>query len=358
MRRCRAFAIESIGAALALASSVAACAGDGGVARADEPITLPAGNTFVATSSELIGGVYDLAVAPDGEVYVADYGHKHLLVLSPDGTVRDTIGREGSGPGEFQRPWVLHAGADSVRVLDAETNLVQVFDRAGSFARSYQLDVPGVGFGAGRDFRDDGALAVAIEGFDSAMVALVNPTGAAGARFGEPVVPPTSFFDFGAIKDEIREGRVPSAFRNQALVVWGPERSVYLAFLTEPEVRRYDADGTLRWTRTLDEPVFRSTFERFVQRNIEEQNAARLHSLRYIEDAAVVGGDLWLLVNTADEANGLMLVLDPDDGAVRRRITFAGLPNTGHFAVDETRRRLYMAPRGDASVLMFDLPDS
>lgn len=69
----------------------------------------------------------------------------------------------------------------------------------------------------------------------------------------------------------------------------------------------------------------------------------------------MVDGDLWLLLNTADEDDGMLLVLGASDGAVRRRITFPGLPSTGYFAVDQTRRRMYMAPRGDASVLVFDL---
>ncbi len=70
----------------------------------------------------------------------------------------------------------------------------------------------------------------------------------------------------------------------------------------------------------------------------------------------MVGDDLWLLLNTADEEDGLLLVLRASDGSVRRRVTFPDLPNTGYFAVDSERRRLYMAPRGEASVLVFELP--
>ena len=333
--------------------SLVACDGDAGAADARQ-ISLVAADTLVSTDSELLGGVYDIAVSPDGDLHIADFLNKHVLVVDPEGAVRDTIGRPGSGPGEFQLPYVVHAGADSVRVFDAETNLVHVFARAGAFVRSHQLEAPGVG--AGRAFRDDGSLAASIDGFDGAMVRLVDPAGAALASMGEPIVPPTSNFDFRAIKAEIRDGRVPAAFRNHSTVTWGPDESVYVAFYSEPEVRRYAADGALLWTRTLDEPVFRSTRERFVQRNIEEQNVSRIHSLQYVTDIETVDGDLWLLVNTRDETDGLLLVLGAEDGAVRRRITFPGLPDTGYFAVDASRGRLYMAPRGEASVLVFELP--
>jgi hypothetical protein len=112
----------------------------------------------------------------------------------------------------------------------------------------------------------------------------------------------------------------------------------------------------LHWSRTLDEAVLRSALATFIRKNIEEQDPSRIHPLQYVTDAAVVGSDLWVLLNTGDEDDGLLLVLRSDDGAVLRRIIFPGLPKTGLFAVDESRRRLYMAPAGEASVLMFDLP--
>jgi hypothetical protein len=73
-------------------------------------------------------------------------------------------------------------------------------------------------------------------------------------------------------------------------------------------------------------------------------------------DAAVVDDDYWLLLNTADEDDGLLLVLGGQDRAVFRRLTFPGLPNAGFFAVDPSRQRLYMAPRDEASGLVFEWP--
>jgi hypothetical protein len=251
-------------------------------------------------------------------------------------------------------PYVVSVGADSLRVLEAGSDRVQVFDLAGMVARSYRLEGPGLG--GGRDFRVDGFLAAAIDGSDNAMVGVLDAAGARVGTFGKPVAPPVQFYDFTALKAEIRDGRVPDAFRNRAMVAWAPDHSLYLAFLAEPEVRRYDAAGTLLWTRTLDEPVLRSARETFFRKNIEEPNPSRLFPLQYVTDAAVVGDDFWLLLNTTDEDDGLLLVLGGQDGAVRRRFIFPGLPNPGFFAVDPSRQRLYMASRDEASVLVFELP--
>lgn len=345
--------IRSAGSVLLTVATMAGCA-EARPSSAVESLALVPRDTLVATGSELIGGVYDLALSPHGDVHIADYGFKHVLVVGPDGAVRRTIGREGSGPGEFEMPYVVEANGDSVWVLDARSNRVQVFDSAGVLGRSYRVDAPGLG--AGRDFRSDGALAATIDGFENAMIAVLDAAGARVRTFGEPNVPPVASWDFAALKSEIGDGRVPDAFRNRAELAWAPDHSLYLVFLAEPQVRRYDTAGSLLWTRTLDEPVLRAARETFLRKNIEEQNPSRLHPLQYVTDAAVVGDDLWLLLNTADEDDGLLLVLRASDGSVRRRVTFPGLPNTGYFVVDSERRRLYMAPGGEASVLVFELP--
>lgn len=320
-----------------------------------QPLPLAATDTLVTTASGIIGGVYDLAVSPAGDLYVADYGFKHVLVVGPAGEVRDTIGNEGTGPGEFQMPGAIGAGDDSVRVFDARSNLVQVFDAAGELARSYRLEAPGIG--GSQAFTPDGTAAVTIGGFDESMVLILDPAGQPMASLGTPLVPPVQFYDFTAIKNQIGDGQVPDAIRNHAIVAWGPNRSVYLAFLAEPQVRRYDADGQLLWTRALDEPVMTAARETFFQKNREEENPAAFYPLRYVTDATVVDGDLWLLLDTPEHEDGLLLVLAADDGTIRQRIVLPGLPNGGQIAADETRDRLYLAAREEASIVTFKLPD-
>ena len=291
---------------------------------------------------------------PGGDLHVADSRFKHVLVVAPDGAVRRTIGKAGEGPGEFVMPTVVQAESDSVRVFDSRTSLVQVFDRDGRFRRGVRIEIPGLG--SRPDFREDGSVAASTSGGDGSMIVTADAAGNRTGIFGDPIVPPTSFFDFTAIKAEIRDGRVPNAFRNSAQVVAAADGSLYLVFQSEPQVRRYDDEGTLLWTMTLHEPALTSARERFFQKNREEQNPSAIHSLQYVTDAEVVNGDLWLLLNTQDQTDGLLLVLNAADGTVRRRITFAGLPNTGPFAVDAERQRMYMAPRDDASIVVYALP--
>jgi peptidylglycine monooxygenase len=81
----------------------------------------------------------DVAVAPDGEIYVSDgYGNAHVHRFSADGRHIATWGGPGEGNGQFMTPhaiWVLDDGR--VLVVDRENERVQVFDRTGRHLASW-----------------------------------------------------------------------------------------------------------------------------------------------------------------------------------------------------------------------------
>jgi peptidylglycine monooxygenase len=81
----------------------------------------------------------DVAIAPDGEIYVSDgYGNSVVHRFSASGEHMTTWGRPGSGPGEFTTPHAIWVDrADRVLVADRENNRVQVFDRDGRFLEEW-----------------------------------------------------------------------------------------------------------------------------------------------------------------------------------------------------------------------------
>lgn len=82
----------------------------------------------------------DVAVAPDGEIYVSDgYGNSAVHRFGPDGALRQTWGRPGSGPGEFTTPHAIWVDrANRVLVADRENDRVQVFDREGEYLAEWR----------------------------------------------------------------------------------------------------------------------------------------------------------------------------------------------------------------------------
>jgi len=74
---------------------------------------------FVADSVRaMLTRVNDLVVDPDGSVYLADAGLAAILELGPQGDFRRTIGRRGSGPGEFHSVFAVGFYRDSLWALD------------------------------------------------------------------------------------------------------------------------------------------------------------------------------------------------------------------------------------------------
>ena len=63
---------------------------------------------------------YDITFAPDGNLYVIEYGAGRLSRIALDGTLRGQLGRTGSGPGEFATPWGLTVDSQ-MRIHVADT---------------------------------------------------------------------------------------------------------------------------------------------------------------------------------------------------------------------------------------------
>ena len=77
----------------------------------------------------------DVALAPNGEIYVADgYGNSAIHRFSPEGQHLGSWGRPGAGPGQFTTPHGIWIDSDErVLVADRENNRVQLFSPDGDF---------------------------------------------------------------------------------------------------------------------------------------------------------------------------------------------------------------------------------
>ncbi|HEV3049328.1 MAG TPA: 6-bladed beta-propeller [Longimicrobium sp.] len=83
-----------------------------------------------------LGVVADVGTDSRGRVLVLDVAKRRLAVFSPQGTLMESLGREGSGPGEFQVPVALAVDArDRVYVLDLARGGLLVFDASGEQVR-------------------------------------------------------------------------------------------------------------------------------------------------------------------------------------------------------------------------------
>jgi len=107
----------------------------------DGKLLLTLGRAGVAgTDAETFDQPTDVAVAPNGNVFVAD-GHvnSRIVTFSPDGRFIRAWGRKGTGPGEFDLP---HALAFDSRgrlfVGDRGNSRIQIFDQEGNFLAEWR----------------------------------------------------------------------------------------------------------------------------------------------------------------------------------------------------------------------------
>jgi tripartite motif-containing protein 71 len=97
----------------------------------------PAGNFWNANG---------IAVAPNGDVYVADTGYHRVQYFSATGSFKGMWGEEGNEKGEFEYPRSLAVSRDGdLYVADRGNARVQLFSASGSFIT--QWGVEGYGWG-------------------------------------------------------------------------------------------------------------------------------------------------------------------------------------------------------------------
>jgi len=106
-----------------------------------------------------------IAVAPGGDILVADPGNNRIERFAADGTFQSSFGESGDGPGRLKEPnGVAVNGAGRLFVADTLHGKLQEFDAKGAFVREWPAPDPG--FYGPRDVAvgPDGAVYVLDQG--------------------------------------------------------------------------------------------------------------------------------------------------------------------------------------------------
>ncbi len=91
---------------------------------------------FGDTEEVIFGRVGSLAVDGSGRVFIADGSERTIHVFHPDGNFLTSIGREGSGPGEFQNISGMKIQSGQLFVHDSRLQRIVVYSLSDLFADS------------------------------------------------------------------------------------------------------------------------------------------------------------------------------------------------------------------------------
>lgn len=305
-------------------------------------------------ASELLSGPNDIAIGDDGAIYVLDYLLAQVVVFSPSGELLRTVGRHGSGPGEFELPRSFLLSADTLRVVDVGAGKLQIIDSESRFVRATPLP-PAASMGDVA-VNDAGAILVSSLGMHDALVTYYDEAGRELRRVGTPPAPTPTIANFTAIKKEILSGSVPALFRNTVLPVFGPDGGFWLVLKGEGLVQRYDSLGSLLLSAPLAMPEMQRIWQHLVAFTRTIMNdQRRMAGLAYVTDALARGDTLWVLLNMPEDDPSVILAIR-GDGTVAQRSVFTEVHGARGFALDRPRNRVLFLVPSQASVIAAPWP--
>jgi uncharacterized protein (TIGR03663 family) len=196
------------GSALAAAPAIQQAAAPSG-ARDTVLQTQPDGTTVYGKLASGIPALSDpknVAVGPDGRIYVVEGKPARVSVFNADGSFVSSFGGPGQGDGQFQEPWGIAVAPDgNIYVADTWNHRIQYFDPSGKFlgkwgrlgdAKGSATTDPGVFWGpreiaispAGEVFvTDTGNKRVQVFGLDGTFKRMFGGAGSGPGQFNEQV---------------------------------------------------------------------------------------------------------------------------------------------------------------------------
>jgi len=149
----------------------------------------------------------DLALSKEGLIYVLDSKDNNIKVFQENGSFIKCLGREGSGPGEFSRPWILDIIENKIYVADTNSRRIEVFNEDGKYERSFKVPIR---FGSGMTFDSKGCLYLNTRGFrNPKLISVYDKEGLLIREFGNLEAEPVKIYNFPLIKKKLERAKFP-----------------------------------------------------------------------------------------------------------------------------------------------------
>lgn len=260
----------------------------------------------------------DMVVSPDGKIFVSDLQENKIVVFDSDGNVIDQFGREGKGPGEFQRPRFINLEGDVLRVFDANNNRIQYFSLDGDYLNMIPLKfIVGIGsfiFGVNED------VFFSTNGFR--VEDLINHYRIDGeklAPIGKIEGKSFQIYDMIQMRDALIKKEVPDSLRNEIILFLSPKVRLYAFYQALPLIKIYSPEGELEKVVRLDLSEFDEIRDRCSKLNVEgkKKGSPGVWPLRFWRDGVITDeGDLILLISNSEKM--VLYKFNKEGGLIKR----------------------------------------
>lgn len=181
----------------------------------------------VATLSEGLALPSDVAIGPNGHVYVVDSGNHRVAVFERNGKRITTFASKGNGAGQLRDPvgiGIDHSG--QVYVADKGNNRIQIFTADGKFVRSLAVKDVGKDIAPIDVAIDASGKTIYVTGNTNHKVMAFSPAGKLLSQWGG-------------------EGFMRGEFRYPATITIGKDGRVYVVDVLNTRVQARDARGQI-----------------------------------------------------------------------------------------------------------------
>ncbi|PWN05035.1 6-bladed beta-propeller [Rhodohalobacter mucosus] len=292
-----------------------------------------------------------IEILPNSNLAVLDSQTNKVHLLTTDGEILNTFGREGNGPGEFQRATQLLYSENYLYVVDANLHQINQFSYSGDFIK--RIDVDPAMYQTYVTLMNDESYYTMTMGENGSLIKKSDVNSGATHFFGKA---PGDEFQPGNFEKELRtlqRGEIPDFMKNDITKHISGDH-LYVFLNTLGRLQKYTSEGRLLWDKEINMPVNQAIFDNAV----EQANDAEwgIPSFKYILSIKVIDKEPYLLWNSTDGFPQNMVKTDADGQLLKIIKIHDNDSSFSDFSIDSKNNILYLIDFETGQIYRTKLP--
>jgi hypothetical protein len=211
----------------------------------------------------------------NANIYVADSRHNKIFCFDSNGKYLFQYGRQGQGPGEFNRPYNIAFFKNHIVIYDNGNSRIQFFNTQGKFVKSIKLFKTYVDFFINKEGKIYAALLPSP--VNKHLIDVLSEDGHYLFSFGDP-----------PDQDD------PDV--NFPLLEGNNDEEIYVAFWFLPIVRKYSAEGELLKEIRIDHKLARENYDFNLKAKARRKPGMPTMRKSVVEELRIFDSDVFLLL--------------------------------------------------------------